>query len=161
MTAILEPLRPKTDEPCADALDSAPTPETPDTPAAPEDAIPLESMTWPELKRVARDFDLKLNVKKSVLIRQIRDARVAVVKDQAHRETWRGRLEVFWGASKRRAEEARTRFADWWKADATPDVDVSRSASAPAGAPPRWKKLAIWGGGILAGGVAAVVAALM
>ncbi|MCA9254026.1 MAG: hypothetical protein KDA33_00245 [Phycisphaerales bacterium] len=159
MTAILEPLRPKTDEPCADALDSAPTPETPDKPAAPADAIPLESMTWPELKRVARDYDLKLNVKKSVLIRQIREARVAVVKDQAHRETWRGRLETFWDNSKRRVEEAGTRFADWWKADAAPDAP--KSAGAPAGAPPRWKKLAIWGGGILAGGAAAVVAALM
>ena len=86
MTAILEPLRPDIEQPCADTLEQSTT-------AAPaEDAIPLEAMTWPELKRVAREYDLKLNVKKSLLIRQIREARVAVVEVRAHQETWPRRM---------------------------------------------------------------------
>ncbi|MCB9851525.1 MAG: hypothetical protein H6819_00395 [Phycisphaerales bacterium] len=154
MAAIMEPVPPDIEEPRADAL------ESPTATAAPEDAIPLESMTWPELKRVARDYDLKLNVKKSVLIRQIREARVAAVQVQAHRETFHGRIEAILDEARRRVGQARESLVDWWKADETDrggpqatDSNDDRSA--------RLLKVAIWGGGLLAGGVFAVIYALM
>lgn len=155
MAAILEPVQPEIEEPRADASEGV------TATAAPEDAIPLEAMTWPELKRVARDYDLKLNVKKSVLIRQIREARVAVVQVQAHRETLRGRIESILDDARQRAGQARETLAEWWKADEQPDRTEPDAADLGNDRSAKFKKIAIWCGGILAGGVVAVIYALM
>lgn len=154
MAAIMEPVLPEIDQPGADASEQ-PTQSRP-----PEDSIPLEAMTWPELKRVAREYDLKLNVKKSVLIRQIREARQAVVKDQAYRETFRGRMEERIADWRYRLDACRDGLVAWWKSDSNPDAKEAPSESTTPGMSPG-AKAAIWVGAILAGGAAAVIAALV
>lgn len=159
MAAILDPVRPETDEPRADALQQLTEPGDAET-AVVEDAIPLESMTWPELKREARKYDLKLNVKKPVLIRQIRDARAAIVEDQTHRQTFRGRVETLADAARKRLESGKSWFVDWWKSDQNDTAEPAPDAPNRAGMS-QFAKVAICVGGILAGGVAAVLAALI
>lgn len=156
MAAIMEPAGPEIDEPRAEALEPVA-----ETVAVVEDPIPLESMTWPELKRVAREFDLKLNVKKSVLIRQIREARCAVIEDEAHRETFRGRMESFAAESRERIQTLCESLAAWWKSDAADAAGKGVSQAMPAPGMSRFSEIAIWVGGILAGGAVAVLAALI
>jgi hypothetical protein len=155
MPAIMDPVMPEIDEPRAETFES----ET-ENPVVPEDSIPLESMTWPELKRVAREYDLKLNVKKSVLIRQIRDARSALVENFVHRQSFRGRMEGVADEVRQRLNHVVESFVAWWKSDAAPSSESTLDASGADGMS-RIKKIAIWGGGIAAGAVVATIAALL
>lgn len=155
MAAILDPVLPDTDEPRAEAFESAI-----ESNVVPRDSIPLESMTWPELKRVAREYDLKLNVKKPVLIQQIREARTSLAEDSTRRQTFRGRMEIAADEARQRFELARDSLANWWKHESPERVEDASAASDVDGTS-RIKKIAIWCGGILAGGVVATIAALI
>jgi hypothetical protein len=153
MTAILDPVGPDVDG------DIASSSETVVETHSGKDRIPLESMTWPELKRVARALDLKLNVKKSVLIRQIREARVEAVQEARYRETIRGRMADAKSSARARFSKAREAAVSWWQGGETdPAQDESTERS---GQPAKWVKVALWCGGIALGCVAGLIFALI
>ena len=153
MTAIMDPPAPDTDDHCATACELAATTATND------DRIPLESMTWPELKRVARSLDLKLNVKKPLLIRQIREARADVKQEARFHESIRGRMFDANSTARERWRKACNAAVNWWQGDdsATPQDESNAAKDQPA----KWVRIALWCGGIALGCVAGLIFALM
>ena len=148
------------EEVCADARPTNQAPDEGDASVTvPDDSIPLESMTWPELKRVARRLDLKLNMKKPELIRRIRETRDRQARDAAQRETLRGRIDSARLRAHERCREGREAVVRWWRGESEPG---SRDDPA-AGANPlsKWMKVGLWCGGIAMGGVVALIVALI
>lgn len=153
MTAILDPMGSDVADDCASNTETV-FQARPTT-----DPIPLESMTWPELKRVARALDLKLNVKKSVLIQNIRLARAEVAQEARYRETVRGRMDQAKSTARERWSKAREAAASWWQGGET--ASERDESTEKSDQPAKWVKVALWCGGILLGCVAGLIFALI
>jgi len=144
--------------------------------SAHRDDIPLELMTWPELKRIAREFDLSLNVKKPELIRKIRAARVAAVREAKYRKSFVGKVHLATASAYRRWSRLRAAKANVrarnvnFKRKAKAAAKSARGravghADAPreqvAKAPAELSPLVLWTGCMLLGGAAVLILTLL
>lgn len=123
------------------------------TSAPDEKDISLESMTWPELKRAAREVGVKLGAKKPQLIRRIREARAFEAELEKHRNSLAGRVESardgLKGGFKKYVKQAKA-FLTARPTGKKNDPKQERKM-----------KLMIWGGGLAVGALFGFIAAII